>query len=164
MSDPTQKMGPEVWNSGAVLFCRSMAQAVVENRLEPIVFAACDVGMPIEHDAGRLLANPLPHHSRLAMLDMESFLQANRRDMKGEPVNGSREYLASREHQVVGIACVTNSRGAGQAVKSTVEPVGAEVRQAGEGGAPCGRCGWASRRATTRLPDCGPETTARSRE
>jgi len=68
VSDPAQEMGTEVRNSGAVLSCRSVADAVVQARLELIVFAPGDVGMPVKHDPGRLLANAL---ARLAVLDQD---------------------------------------------------------------------------------------------
>ncbi len=71
MCDPAQEMGAEVRNPGAVLCCRSLQQAVVQDRLELIVFAPGDVGMAVKHDPGRLLANALAHHARLAVLDQD---------------------------------------------------------------------------------------------
>ena len=139
MGDPALEVGSEVGMPGAVLGCGTVAQAVVENGLELVVLGTRDVGMAVEHDSGRLLANALAHHARLAVLDHKSLFQRNRRDMAGEPVDPACECFVSREDQVIGIARVASSRRSGQAIEAGVEAEGAEVGQGRRGRGPWGR-------------------------
>ena len=112
--------------------------AIVEDGFEEIVVGAARVRFLIQNQTSCRLSLAPWHRSGLAVVDLESFFQGDRRDL-GPKADGIEGWsLLTREEQVVGIAGVVRANRSRQSREPTVEPEGCQVSQSGRGGCPLG--------------------------
>jgi hypothetical protein len=61
----------------AILTLRPQSHAISKYRLQLIEVASPDIQPFINYNSGQMLPHSLPHHSRLAKIDREPFLDQN---------------------------------------------------------------------------------------
>jgi hypothetical protein len=85
----------ECWMVVAVLALRTVADAVGENRLEPIEVRAHDVDVLISHDSRKILPGILTHDAGLAMIRLKAFLKQDDGDVDRKSLYASVEGLVA---------------------------------------------------------------------
>ena len=123
--DMSAKIGMTV----AILRCRTVADAVGQNRLEAVELHPADVRSDVDNDAGDVLANAGSHHPRLAVIQRETFLMSDNGDKRLDSFARTRQFRVSRECQVVGIAGVDGASGRCDSEQSSIKPPGGKIRQ-----------------------------------
>ena len=92
--------------------CSVQANAVGEDRLQPVKIGSPDTRMLIDHQARQVLPYALPHDARLAMIHPEPFFMQDRGHMRGEPLHTALKIFTARKRKIVGVPRIA-ARGAG---------------------------------------------------
>ncbi len=103
-SNPTAQVRMEIGVLVAVLFLRTVFDAVVDHCFQLVILVAADTGPRIHYNAGQLLPNALTHESRLARVDFKAFLQGDACDVDLEAPGTTLQELAAGKCQIIGIA------------------------------------------------------------
>jgi hypothetical protein len=99
----------------AVLARRVQADAIRESCLQAIEIGSADIHAIIDHKTGQMLPHALAHDSSLPMMDAESFLPQDGCGMDGKALGAPFEFFTAGECEIVGVPCVSCSRGSRQA-------------------------------------------------
>ena len=106
-----------------------MPRAVGQNRLQPIEVRTYNIQSLIRNDPRKILPHPSPHHARLAMIDLESLFEQNRRSPQCESLRALIEFLIAGEGKVIRIPRVFRARRLGQSAQTAIHSIRAKIRQ-----------------------------------
>ena len=140
MTDASCQMSAEIVVPLPILAVRAVADAVGEDGLEAIVFHTPHVGPDIQHHAGHLLANALPHEVRFACVHFKPLFERDAANMDVKAADAAFQCFAAGENEVVGIVRIRGIQRAGQPREPAIEPIsGHRFARAGDVGVPCGK-------------------------
>ena len=94
-----------------VLARGAQPNAICKDSLEPVKISPPDIDMLVDHDPRQVLARPLAHDARLAMMDFQTLFQSDGRNVEGKAQNTLCEIFIAGESEIVRISRV---RGAGR--------------------------------------------------
>ena len=113
----------------------------MEGGLELVVIGAAKIGVDVDDHAGEVLACGRTHEAGFPVVGGKALLDEDGCDVLTETRGVAGEVAGAGEGQVVSVAGVGGAGGLGEAREAEVEPIGQRVGEAGDVGAPCGRCG-----------------------
>ena len=126
-------MSAKGWMTVAILPCRAMFDAVVEDRFQKIEVISDDVDALVGDQTGEVLPDPLAHDPCLAVVNGKAFFEKDGRNMGCKALALRREVFIPGKGEVIGVAGVLRVGGTSEPLQAAINAVRAEIRQCWRG-------------------------------
>ena len=128
-ADSSCQMQAKVRDSVTVLCSGTKANAICQNSLETIKGGTPHIQMLIDHDSRQMLAHPVAHDARFAMMDFESFFIGDGGNVSGKSTHAFFEIFIARKRKIVCVARVCGTGRFRETSQAAIEPVSTEISE-----------------------------------